>query len=427
MGRIMKLVIFLLFIITVPVLSQVETAGKDVQGTVPLFYYDLISYRSDIAGKNRVDIYVEVPYEGIQFVKSDKGFTANYAITVSFYNEGKDKLITEKTWNETVSSRDFETTTSKQNYYLSVRSVDVDPNKYHVRCEVIDQDSKKNYIREDLVNIEPLTEAVALSDLLLVSKQVIVEGEKKIVPNISRNVASQKEGMGLYFEVYSDTAMSVLLNYVIIDTKSEPVYSQAVDYVLKKGSNPVQFTMNNTELSMGEYAIAVQVQDNAKNVMAQSEKKFVSRWVGVPASVKDLDKAVDQMVYIAKDSEVDHIKDAESQDEKLTRYLDYWKAKDPTPSTEQNEVFEEYYRRIGYANDHFKHYLEGWRTDMGMIYVTLGPPNNVERHPFEFDSKPYEVWDYYEINRRFVFVDQTGFGDYRLVTPVYGNWWHYRP
>lgn len=422
----MKTVIFLLLVLTFPVFSQVETAGKDVQGTVPLFYYDLINYRSNTEGKNRVDIYVEVPYEGIQFVKTDKGFTANYAITVSFYNEKKEKLVTEKTWNESVSSRDFETTTSKTNYYLSVRSVEITPQKYHVRCEVIDQDSKKNYVREDKIEIKPIKGPVSLSDLLLVAKQVVVHGENKIIPNISRNVASQKDGVGLFYEIYSDTARSVLLNYVIIDTKSEPVKTQSLDYMLKSGTNQIHFTMGNPELAMGEYAVAVQIQDHSKNVLAQSEKKFVSRWVGVPSSVKDLDKAVEQMVYIAKDSEVDHIKDAESKEEKLQRYLDYWKAKDPTPSTEQNEVFEEYYRRIGYANDHFKHYMEGWRTDMGMIYVTLGPPSNVERHPFEFDSKPYEVWDYYEINRRFVFVDQTGFGDYRLITPVYGNWWHYR-
>lgn len=423
----MKTVIFLLLILTFPVFSQVETTGKDVKGTVPLFYYDMVSYRSDSEGKNRVDVYVEVPYEGIQFVKSDQGFTANYSITVSFFSEDKSKLITEKTWTESVSSRDFGTTTSRHNYYLSVRSLEIPPMKYHVRCEVVDQDSKKNYIREDKVNIKNIAGPLALSDLLLVSKQVVVNGEKKIIPNISRNVASQKEGIGMYYEVYSDTSRSIILNYVIIDGKSEPVTTQTLDYILKPGTNQIHFTMNNAELNMGEYAVAVQLMDSDKKVVAQSEKKFVSRWVGIPASVQDLDKAVEQMVYIAKDSELDHIKDAESKEEKITRYLDYWKSKDPSPSTEENEVFEEYYRRIGYANDHFKHYLEGWRTDMGMIYVTLGPPSNVERHPFEFDSKPYEVWDYYEINRTFVFVDQTGFGDYRLITPVYGNWWHYRP
>lgn len=58
---------------------------------------------------------------------------------------------------------------------------------------------------------------------------------------------------------------------------------------------------------------------------------------------------------------------------------------------------------------------------MGMVFIILGTPSNIDRHPFELDSKPYEIWHYYEINRQYVFVDYTGFGDYRLVTPFYGD------
>jgi hypothetical protein len=78
---------------------------------------------------------------------------------------------------------------------------------------------------------------------------------------------------------------------------------------------------------------------------------------------------------------------------------------------------EEYYRRIEFANTNFTSYIEGWRTDRGMVYITLGPPNDIERHPFESESKPYEIWSYYRYNREFVFVDYSGFGDYRLIAP----------
>jgi len=61
--------------------------------------------------------------------------------------------------------------------------------------------------------------------------------------------------------------------------------------------------------------------------------------------------------------------------------------------------------------------LEGWRTDRGMVYIRFGAPENVERHPFETNSRPYEVWRYYNLNYEFVFVDDTGFGDYRLRYP----------
>jgi len=57
-----------------------------------------------------------------------------------------------------------------------------------------------------------------------------------------------------------------------------------------------------------------------------------------------------------------------------------------------------------------------------MIYIIFGAPNNVDRHPFEVDSKPYEIWAYYELNYSIVFVDETGFGDYRLQTPIWEIW-----
>ncbi|MDP3683995.1 MAG: GWxTD domain-containing protein, partial [Ignavibacteria bacterium] len=79
-----------------------------------------------------------------------------------------------------------------------------------------------------------------------------------------------------------------------------------------------------------------------------------------------------------------------------------------------------------YANAHFTHYTEGWKSDMGMVYIILGAPNSVDRHPFEYDSKPFEVWEYYQINRQFIFVDNTGFGDYRLTTPFYNDLERYR-
>ena len=87
----------------------------------------------------------------------------------------------------------------------------------------------------------------------------------------------------------------------------------------------------------------------------------------------------------------------------------------------------EYYRRVEYANAHFKGYFKGWKSDMGMVYITLGPPDQVTRRPYEMDSRPYEVWEYYTLNMNFVFVDNTNFGDYRLQNPTYGDWFRYRP
>ncbi len=419
-----KILIILCF--NVLLMAQVENTVEKT-GAVPMFFYDLLVYKSTQPSRTRVDVYVEVPYKVIQFIKSTKGFTASYSITVSIFDEDAERMITERSWNETVDSKDFESTTSLKNYYLSYKTFDLVPNKYSIRCEVVDLDSKKNYIRKEVFDARELSSPIAVSDLLLITKEIEVQGKKRMVPNVSRNVATQKDGVNLYFEVYSDTFRTAELEYKIIDIKENELFSVEEKKSFQPKINQVNYSIGTPELPMGEYKVIVNVKDSADNLLTSVSKIFYSRWVGMPSSVVDLDKAIEQMVYIAKESELDDIEDLPTKEERQKKYIQYWKAKDPTPNTEENEVFEEYYRRVEYSNMHFKHYIEGWKTDMGMIYITLGPPNNVERHPFEFDSKPYEVWDYYDINKRFIFVDQTGFGDYRLITPVYGSWWRYRP
>jgi GWxTD domain-containing protein len=142
----------------------------------------------------------------------------------------------------------------------------------------------------------------------------------------------------------------------------------------------------------------------------------------MPSDVNNLDKAIDQLLYIANPKELDSIKAGKTYDEKLNRFQTFWWKKKPNKTVDDNPILIEYYRRIDYANGHFKGLSEGWRTDMGSIYVPLGPPNAVERHPMDSDSKPYEIWEYYELNRSFEFIDQTGFGEYYLQNPDYSRW-----
>ena len=58
--------------------------------------------------------------------------------------------------------------------------------------------------------------------------------------------------------------------------------------------------------------------------------------------------------------------------------------------------------------------LVGWATDRGMVYITLGLPDYVERQDFATASKPSEVWMYHSMQLQLVFLDEGGFGDYVL-------------
>jgi GWxTD domain-containing protein len=51
-----------------------------------------------------------------------------------------------------------------------------------------------------------------------------------------------------------------------------------------------------------------------------------------------------------------------------------------------------YYNRVEAANMFFTSYIEGWKTDRGIIYVLLGPPTEVNRNEFQ------EYWIYGDPN-----------------------------
>ena len=111
-------------------------------------------------------------------------------------------------------------------------------------------------------------------------------------------------------------------------------------------------------MSLGNYILTVRLKDNNKNILASTSKTFYSRWVGLPATVNNIDEAIDQLIYIANPDEIEYMENGKDEEEKSKRFLEYWKSKDPSPGNVENEVFNEYFGRVNFANEQFSHYRE---------------------------------------------------------------------
>ena len=144
---------------------------------------------------------------------------------------------------------------------------------------------------------------------------------------------------------------------------------------------------------------------------------------GISHSIGNIAQAVENMRYILHDDEWKKLSKAKDT-EKEALFLEYWQGRDPTPDTPDNEVMDEYFSRVNYSNGNFKSYLPGWKTDMGMIYILFGPPDDLEIYNDPLSRLYSQRWHYYRINKYFDFIDENGFGDYRLTTPFFRgrNW-----
>ncbi len=141
----------------------------------------------------------------------------------------------------------------------------------------------------------------------------------------------------------------------------------------------------------------------------------------------------EDVAYIITEEERKAFKQFNTDEEREQFVEQFWLRRDPTPDTVENEFKEEHYRRIAYANEHFASGIPGWKTDRGRIYITFGPPDEIDSHPSggtyerpaaegggETSTYPFEDWRYRYIEGigndiMIEFVDTTMSGEYHMT------------
>jgi len=141
----------------------------------------------------------------------------------------------------------------------------------------------------------------------------------------------------------------------------------------------------------------------------------------------------EDVTYIITEEERKAFKQFNTDEEREQFVEQFWLRRDPTPDTVENEFKEEHYRRIAYANEHYASGIPGWKADRGRIYITFGPPDEIDSHPSggtyerpsaegggETSTYPFEDWRYRYIEGigndiQIEFVDTTMSGEYRMT------------
>jgi GWxTD domain-containing protein len=389
--------------------------------SMPKFNFEALTFSGEESGAEKLDVLIEIPYEALQFIKEGENFTARFEITVTI-NDTTENMVNEKFWRETIRVVDYEKTVSSKISYVNQKTFQLAPGSYIVSVNVKDMETENPVQQKKKVTVQPYSRLkFAVSDIMIASAVVTESTSVIVTPKISGSVGGSIDSFYVYFDVYNRTgADSAVISLIIKNMKNAVVRSDTFGQKLNDPAQGVYRVLKTDALIAGDYILELacypyldSIKGVSKTEVARANRRFSVRWKGMPLSITDLDLAIEQLMYITDRKDIDEMRQA-SPEKKRELFQRYWKSKDPTPQTERNEIMEEYYARVAYANAHFSYYLEGWKTDMGMIYILFGAPSNIERHPFEMNTKPYEIWSYYEQNREFIFVDVSGFGEYKL-------------
>ncbi|MEO6695596.1 MAG: GWxTD domain-containing protein [Ignavibacteria bacterium] len=415
--------LFCVFLL-VTVIHSGEVTGqlkdKSLKGNEKdFFFFDPMVFYSKDQHKPRLDVYLEIPLENLQFKKNynTKMYDASVNYVIKIVNSANE-VVSNESITDYVSTTKKEQKTLEESAKFIVKEFYLNPGMYNIEVTLSDINTKKEKTTKDKIEIIDYAQKdISFSDIMLVSNMKQEGGKKVITPLIDKNIDNLKE-VFLFFEVYNSKDQNVVndFSYKITNNKDKVFEKGNYTYTLLPGINKFFEKIPTTNLVFGDYKL--EIKDNS-NGQLLAEKEFSNKLSGLYVNNKDMSVLIDQLIYIASGDELSKIKNGSTDELKEKYFIEFWRSKDPSPNTSRNELMQEYYRRIKTANDRYSHYIDGWKTDMGMVYIIFGEPSNIERFPFTDNSKPYEIWDFYNENRQFVFTDDSGFGDYKLVTPIW--------
>ena len=194
-----------------------------------------------------------------------------------------------------------------------------------------------------------------------------------------------------------------------------------------------------SNLRTGTYTVVLSLVDSANTVFASAGRKFfvLNRNLGVDSTMltattglplpeyssmdeTELDREFQWARWDASGSDRDQYELLKGIDAKKRFLTDFWRRRGPG-------YREEYLARVAYSNANFRALnREGYRSDRGRVHIIYGVPDEIERHPNETDTRPYEIWYFHSIQGgvQFVFVQKSVGGDYELVHSTHRNELH---
>jgi GWxTD domain-containing protein len=349
-----------------------------------------------------------IPYNQLSFSIADTVYEAEVDISVILYQKGNQKGG--EIWRKKVVLADFEKTSEHKQGISWTLQVPIEPGTYDMQVTVKDVQTGMGAKREEKVIVDD-----ASGNRVWISSPAFffnTDGKTGGLL-IAGNLDVEYDSINLLVQIAVDSVHpeSLLFTYYAVNDKKERTVLMNryihIDSTLQWNS----FPFKSSELDEEEYSITVELSEDARIVARNS--KLVNIIYPFYKSKLFLER-VEQMVYIASGKEMKKLEEAPIESREAV-WKEFWSKKDPIPDTPENETSDEYFRRVDYANEHFRTYTSGWRTDRGRIYIIFGQPDEIEYHPFEEESVPYQIWYYYSIGKRFIFADLSMTGDYTQV------------
>ena len=437
----MKKIFYILFVLNISIFSQ---SNFDFEFDYAQFGYDSTS--------NYVEFYYSFNQASLKVSSENSHTNLEGLLKIFIQNEQSGDTIV---FNQWLMKHEIDTSSLDNQVLVGTLGFVIPAGTFN--CEITGSDIHDpemfREIKEKITVSPNLSGTLSISDVQLASK--MIQGSKntnsvfykntyEVIPIPNVIFGKSQPALFFYTEIYN--LQSQLLKSDQIKM-SQMVYNSRGKLVKEKSRYLSRSANSRVEVGScvlsnfptDSYTLVIALIDSVANEGISTAKKFfvynpdiqpvadtfevsttsvLSSTFG-SMSEEELDDLFAKAKYLAVKAEIEKYEKLSTIEGKREFMFEFWKARDENSATSENEFYRKYLERIEFSNDKYTSMGKpGWKTDRGRVYLIYGEPTEIERYPNQLETRPYEIWQYTDIEGGvyFVFADITGFSDYQLVT-----------
>lgn len=423
-----RFIVFILFAIITNIARSQDvplTSNGDLR-----FYVDFTAFQGK-EGKTYQEFYLMLYADELNEIMKSGEKSCVFDVTSEINQKDNDDLISNSWQTEAKITQDS----------LDLRSLAIydqwghylHPGLYRLHVSVKDANGSRNGEVNEWINIISFNSNNILSSQIeFVSdarstneKSRFDKANKIVIPNPTRRYGVLNPTLYFYYELYNlpelDTR-NLITTYSIIDREDKIIKTYPPKTIIPRGENiSILHGLSVLQVPSGIYYLSANISDSAEEIEVTIIRQFeiiqTDYFQIQPLLTSEqADKASRLLKYIASPSEYNSYQKLSSSG-KAQFLIRFWRDRDPSPGTLENELLDAVKQRYHYSNDNFSWgSVDGWATDRGRVLIQYGMPEEIERFYFEDESHPYEIWIYsrqrlYE----FIFADFQSNGNFVLL------------
>lgn len=385
-------------------------AGLIVETTPVPFVGTTDAFATQSPDTTLVLVTLSLPNRALTFVHEGDHYRGAYDVMIDARRNGSSATRTQG--RQTVRVASYRETSRGDESLIFQQYLRLPPDSYVFNLTVRDAESGRTTTRDAPVTVPRIGRAGASSAVAVYEAKPRPRRDTlpSLVPNPRGSaVFGQDTALFVYVERYGGTGP---VQAEVRDARGNTVWRDSLMLPTHDSLTSGTFALPISEIGPG---VATFVSWRGLDSDTARTRLIVSFAEGL--AITSFEDMVSYLRYFATPEQLQSLRDAPPA-ERGKAWIAFLRSTDPDPATPEHEALRDYFVRIEQANQRFREEGgPGWLTDRGRVFITLGDPDQIyDQGQNDIAQRGrVQIWEYTQYRVQLVFVDQTGFGRYRMT------------